>query len=210
MKQIAYIFVAVFMLTACAKTTYIPFYKSQINLTKDNRTNSVEDSTRKVTIESPDKKWMVTVIHDEVDKSIDMYKLGVRILFKNNSDEDLFVGDMLQGLSYYHIPARSNITIPFKNPDNIQFRIANAYPFDKEQKPLEVAYVSVSALSFVVKKSLVFENDEYWAFVTYNPKYSVLDPNYYKKFYVVINKDTYERKMMDSEEFAMFKKKNKK
>lgn len=210
MKQIIYVLVAVFMLTACAKTTYIPFYKSQINLTKDNRTNSVEDSTRKVTIESPDKKWMVTVIHDEVDKSIDMYKLGVRILFKNNSDEDLFVGDMLQGLSYYHIPARSNITIPFKNPDNIQFRIANAYPFDKEQKPLEVAYVSVSALSFVVKKSVVFENDEYWAFVTYNPKYSVLDPNYYKKFYVVINKDTYERKMMDSEEFAMFKKRNKK
>jgi hypothetical protein len=57
---------------------------------------------------------------------------------------------------------------------------------------------------------VVFENDEYWAFVTYNPKYSVLDPNYYKKFYVVINKDTFERKMMDSEEFAMFKKKNKK
>lgn len=57
---------------------------------------------------------------------------------------------------------------------------------------------------------MVFENDEYWAFVTYNPKYSVLDPNYYKKFYVVINKDTFERKMMDSEEFAMFKKKNKK
>lgn len=105
-----------------------------------------------------------TMINTAKDAADDAQQLSIELLIENNSDEDIFVGDMNKGLSYWHIPSKGNLTINLNNPDWLQFRVSNAYIYDNNIERAsdwkqKVCYVSVAGSGYVEKKNVEFEDE---------------------------------------------------
>ena len=52
-----------------AKNTYVPFYKTQVSLTQDGKTTSIEGTSKEVSIGTLGDKVVFTILHEEVTPS---------------------------------------------------------------------------------------------------------------------------------------------
>lgn len=133
--------------------------------------------------------------------------LSIELLIENNSDEDIFVGDMNKGLAYWHIPSKGRLTIQLNNPNWFQLRVSNAYIYDNiERSPdwkQKVAYVSVSGSGYVEKKNVEYEDD--YQIIYTNLDASLSNDSATEKEYILYNKETSVGQVITKEEFVRIK-----
>lgn len=103
------------------------------------------------------------IINSAKEAADEAQHLSVDLVMENNSDEDVFVGDINKGMGYWHIPAKGNLTVHLNNPDWLQLRVTNAYIHDNIERSPEwkqkVAYVTLAVSGNVEKKNVEYEDD---------------------------------------------------
>ncbi len=103
------------------------------------------------------------IINSAKKEAEEAQELSIELLIVNDTDEDIFIGDMNKGMGYWHIPSKGNLTVHLNNPDWFQLRVTNAYMHDNIERPADwkqrVAYVTLSASGHVEKKFVEFESD---------------------------------------------------
>lgn len=136
-------------------------------------------------------------------------KLSIQLFIENNSDEDVFVGNINKGVGYWLIPAKGNLTINLENPEWIQLRVSNAYIYDNNVERAsgwkqKVSYITVSSDSHVEKKNVEFEDDEVLIYSNIDYGFDMTG-----KQYNLLDKITFESIKITQNEYRQIKDKNK-
>lgn len=126
--------------------------------------------------------------------------LGIDMWVDNISETELMVNDMERGLTWYVQPFQS-LHFNFKNPDASSLRISDVHNNN-------VKYVLAMAGSEVKKRTIEWEDDNYWVICISHPT------GYYGQKeidkYILMSKTDFSKKDMTVEEYEAFIKEIKK
>lgn len=126
--------------------------------------------------------------------------LGIDMWVDNISETEIMVNDMERGLTWYVQPFQS-LHFKFKNPDASSLRISDVHNNN-------VKYVLAMAGSEVKKRTIEWEDDNYWVICISHPT------GYYGQKeidkYILMSKTDFSKKDMTVEEYEAFIKEIKK
>lgn len=237
-----------------SKTTYIPYYQSQIIFIQNQDTIDYTAVTQFAGLCTPDSTLRITVIHEDVDKdkvklikrlkraagwatvaatfggistslnpvrspmqiksyvntlmltksSIDLsyyanlnaeaeMTLGIDYMLENHGNHEIQIADLQRGLIWYLRP-NEYVKLRAYNPDIARFRISNADP----RLPQDIRYVTITAASILQKRTIQYEDDNYWIY----PEEPI--DEYAPQEYYAIDRISYELKIMSESEFKKY------
>ena len=228
-KVLLFILMLTFGLSTTAKTTYIPNYKSYIHIVNGADTTAVTNNLEVLELEDQagwmefsavmsgvstafstnSLQYMVRSTNTQVATQLaEFYSsnanaeqiLGIDMWVDNISETEIMVNDMERGLTWYVQPFQS-LHFKFKNPDASSLRISDVHNNN-------VKYVLAMAGSEVKKRTIEWEDDNYWVICISHPT------GYYGQKeidkYILMSKTDFSKKDLTVEEYEAFKKEIKK
>jgi hypothetical protein len=130
----------------------------------------------------------------------DLKMLYVDLLVKNNSEKELLITDMDNGLVWFVMP-HNEMALHLSKGEEGHYRIAPCGALDENVK-----YVNAVATSTLEKYTIGLESDLFWYVpMSENAVRNLHFPYYNKGEYIRIDKETMQMKAISEEEFRTIK-----